>query len=120
MSNNSDDGKKVWQEFYCNDCDGWISIKLNVSINHSVQIVCPGPGCTRKHPRKIENGKIITGGGTYGEEIYPPPSAYSKTPRAKGAFRGSRDGIVLEEDKRDPMADALIKKRAMELWGGKK
>lgn len=112
---------RVWQEFYCNDCHGYILVKLNMALNHSVEVKCPN--CGRKHPRTIRNGVIAedVARGTP-EEICPPKSAYSKEPFSKGIRPHSRTGNVIngENDVRDPASDAIIKERWFEIFGGRR
>ena len=89
--------EKIWQEFYCNDCCGYFRVKLNMAINCSVEMVCPG--CGRKHPRRIEKGRIYEGGGGASkEEIRPPKSAYSKEPLSKKMKGHEREGVVLNSN----------------------
>jgi len=94
---------KVWQEFYCNDCDGYIRLKLNVEICRPVRICCPNPSCARHkdgHPRVIQGGMIISdhgGGGKESEEIMPPLSAYSKESiNAPKNIKHTRVGVKLD------------------------
>lgn len=105
---------KVCQEFYCNDCDGFIRVKLNTELNYSVVVVCPS--CGRKHPRTIENGYIYDRGSRNGtaEEICPPKSAYSKTSISANMRKHERHGIELTSEERQPMYE-----RWMELYGDK-
>jgi len=94
---------RVWQEFYCNDCDGYIRIKLNMSLNFEIEVVCPE--CGRKHPRVIKDGQIFEKGSRfaeYREEICPPKSAYHKEPWTKkmqkvSGYGGRRDGVVINK-----------------------
>lgn len=125
---------KIWQEFYCNDCDGYIRIKLNVEINRSVTICCPNPKCARHkdgHPRQIKNGEIV--GDAYeknAEEIMPPISAYSKesivVPKhARAATKLTPEQLPKEEGPpkelvssgRSPEADAIIRESWFERFG---
>ena len=85
-------------EFYCNDCDGWILLKLNENLRGNFLVSCPQ--CGRKHPRTLkENGEVVTFATEYkvagktkvyidrnykenvGEIIIPMKSAYSKKSR---------------------------------------
>jgi len=90
--------EKIWQEFYCNDCCGYFRVKLNMAINCSVEMTCPE--CGRKHPRRIEKGRIYEGGGGASkEEIRPPKSSYSKKPISK-IKTNARDGVVLKDSEK--------------------
>lgn len=106
----------VWQEFYCNDCDGYIRVRLNMAINAAVVVVCPK--CNRKHPRIIKDGKIFDTYNAqderYREEICPTMSAYSKTPFSANIKAHARDGAVITAP-REPMYD-----RWFEIYGGPK
>lgn len=116
---------KIWQEFYCGHCDGYFRLKLNIAINHEVEMVCPN--CGHKHRRCIKNGIIYEQGrfqNNYKEEICPPKSAYSKEPLTKKMTEKDswkkRDGIVIEkpEDMSDnPIAASIIRERWFELYG---
>lgn len=124
----------IWQEFYCNDCHGFIRIKLNVSINTAVKICCPNPKCDRHtdgHPRTIKGGMIVSDRADGpAEEICPPLSAYSK--KSISATDYSRVGVELKPEAlpkeesppqetvfpaRDPAADALIRESWFERYG---
>ena len=118
---------KIWQEFYCNDFDGYINIKINIAINQAVRVVCPS--CGRLHPRKIKDGQIYEGGKEgQGEELLPPKSAYSKTPFNKHSRKDMREGAAIATDDdltanpfppRSPEAQALISQSLAERFGGK-
>lgn len=115
-------GERIWQEFYCNDCDGYFRVKLNVAINMRVEMVCPN--CGRKHPRSIRDGRIVEAGHeAVKEEILVPKSAYSKESLHSKMIKNARDGEVFkgEDDlnKRNPIADAMIKELWFEFHGGK-
>jgi hypothetical protein len=84
---------KIAQEFYCNDCDGYILVKLNISLNRRIQVKCPS--CGRLHPRAVKEGLIVesyhdTTGDT--ENIVPTKAAYSKTSLLD--TRASRGGVT--------------------------
>ena len=121
---------KIWQEFFCGECTGYFRVRLNMALNMGVEMVCPK--CNHKHHRFIKNGVIFENGrdsNSAKEEICPPISAYSKEPftakmRDKSSqYRAGRDGAVIEKEsdlnQRNPMADALIKERWFEIYGGK-
>lgn len=113
---------KVWQEFYCNDCDGYIRVKLNMALNIAIEVVCPN--CERKHPRSIRNGLIYEGGNDSSkEEIMVPKSAYSKESLHAKMRKHARDAIAFEKEgdisKRHPAADAILKERWFEIFGGR-
>jgi hypothetical protein len=117
---------KVWQEFYCGECQGYFRVKLNMALTIGVEIVCPK--CKHKHHRFIKDGVIYENGRSeHGakEEICPPLSAYSKEPltaKMEKAKYGKRDGVVIdkEEDlsKRHPASEAMLRERWFELYGG--
>lgn len=119
---------KVLQEFYCNKCNGFFTVKLSVGHDRDIKLKCPGPGCTREHPRAIKDGKIYERANrneNATEIIIVPKSAYSKKPvtakmrklLAEGATYSERGGaeLTLEE-----MAarDAQLASDAMrrEIW----
>jgi hypothetical protein len=85
---------KIAQEFYCNDCDGFILVKLNINLNRRITVKCPN--CGHQHPRSIKDGVIYesaTGiNGQEIDEIMPTKAAYSKTSIL--ATKSSRDGIT--------------------------
>lgn len=84
MSDTSD--HLIPQEFYCatsgGGCGGFITIQVNMHLNHVVQVVCPK--CGHKHQRRIKNG-VLTDDGRHvsnpTEEMYPQLPAWSKTAR---------------------------------------
>ncbi len=113
--------EKIWQEFYCNDCDHYMRVKLNMALNISVKVVCPN--CQRKHPRSIKNGIIVDDGcGSNGEEILVPKSACSKESLHAKMRKNARDGLMISKEgdlnQRHPSSDAIIKERWFELYGG--
>jgi len=105
---------KVLQDFYCNDCDGFIAVKLNMAINKAVVVRCPK--CDREHPRRIKDGKIYEGGDGSGnrEVIRPTMAAYSKKPHTDGIKKHARDGV---EFKRHPATDDIIKQSWIDRFG---
>ncbi len=95
------------QEFYCNGCDGFFLVRLNLNINHVVEVVCPK--CSRRHQRCIKDGRIYEEGrwnGDKRETIIATKATYSKKARttvmrearAKGTREGLRDGVPLETE----------------------
>lgn len=115
----------VWQEFYCNDCHGYIKCKINMHLNQTVVVVCPK--CGRKHPRVIKNGHIVEdgyGNGSNTNEICPTMSAYSKEPftqKMRDLRYNARDGVKIEDEpgkKRDPASDQIIQDSWFERFGG--
>ena len=119
---------KIWQEFYCGECQGYFRVKLNIALNIGVEMVCPK--CGHKHHRYIKNGVIYENGrdtNTPKEEICPPLSAYSKEPltekmaAATAKWNARRDGVKIEGEgdlnRRNPIADDMIKERWFELYG---
>lgn len=104
---------KVFEEFYCNDCDGFICVRLNKALNFAVKVRCPN--CGHEHPRKIVDGIIMEDGKcSEGSEIIcPPKSAYSK--KALMAPKHARSAAVL--DGRSPELDAIIKDSWRERFG---
>jgi len=118
--------EKIWQEFYCGECQGYFRVKLNIALNHEVEMVCPK--CKHKHRRCIKDG-VIYEGGRYAtsckEEICPPLSAYSKEPltRKMEKTKYARDGVVIDKEddlsKRHPSTDSMLRERWFELYGGK-
>lgn len=116
---------KVWQEFYCGECQGYFRVRLNMALNMGVEMVCPK--CKHKHHRYIKDGVIYEHGresNSAREEICPPLSAYSKEPLTARMRdkKYARDGVKIESEKdlneRNPAADAMIKERWFELYGG--
>lgn len=43
-------------EIYCHDCDGYIRVALDYSLNGNHEIVCPE--CSHIHYRIINNGEV--------------------------------------------------------------
>jgi hypothetical protein len=113
---------KVFQEFYCGNCQGYISVRLNMELNRVVEVVCPN--CEHKHKRCIKDGQIFERGRENNsplEEICPPKSAYYKTAKtskmlnAKG-FNQRRDGVIFEE--KQPVERPFLLGRWFERFGG--
>jgi hypothetical protein len=106
---------RVFQEFYCGECDGYFRCKINMGITHGVKLVCPN--CKHEHHRFIENGTILERGRESNssiEEIMPPKSSYFKEPftdkmkKAKNAWTGKRDGVIIEiEQESSPFLQEL-------------
>lgn len=117
---------KIWQEFYCTTsgggCGGYFMVKLNIGLNHRIEMVCPK--CGHKHRRRIEDGVILEDGrfsGSSVEEICPTMSSYSKKPKTvihkKKKFKNERDGAVVETTK-DLVRDQTMMQRWVERFGG--
>jgi hypothetical protein len=110
---------RVYQEFYCNDCDGYFGVKLNMAINVKALICCPN--CGRQHPRCIINGEIHSYGDVPGnreEEIIVPKSAYHKKSEIKrmqeaNKHGSSRNGVVVEH--RSPDYERLLEMSKRQL-----
>jgi len=87
-------------EFYCNDCDGYFRVNLNLEIDGDFLFVCPQ--CGREHPRTVTKGdlamrtdvdariyeggegaRIRRGGREGAEKIMVPKSCYSKKSQLK-------------------------------------
>lgn len=107
--------ERLLQEFFCGECVGYFHVKLNVALNHEVEIVCPN--CKHEHRRCIVNGQIFESGRyetSSKEKIRPTPASYSKTPltqkmRDAHEKRGSRrDGVPV------PMYDRWLEVAARE------
>lgn len=114
------DENKIWQEFYCNDCpDGnYIMVRLNMGLNHTVEVVCPN--CGTKHHRTIKGGYIFDDRkiGTVVEQICPPKSACSKESRTAKMFKDARNGVEVEESDADKIRRQTMAERWVELYGG--
>lgn len=120
---------RVWQEFYCNDCNGYFRVRLNMSLNIRVKMKCPN--CGREHPRCIVNGLIKEYApeisSSYTEEIIVPKSAYSKEPKHTKMLIGHktgqgnpgepRDGVEFKSQD-DIVRDQIMRERWVELYGG--
>lgn len=100
---------KIWQEFFCNDCNGHFRVKINMALNTRVNVVCPN--CGRKHPRLIKDGRIEDSGyGEPTENIHTTKSSYSKDSIHKKMAKNARNGEVINEEsdlKRDPYLNEL-------------
>lgn len=86
-------------EFFCNDCDGFFTVNLNLELDGDFLFVCPS--CGREHPRTVKSGELagdvierIYNDGVgkrvtrnnrekVGERIIVPKSCYSKKSRLK-------------------------------------
>ena len=118
---NEMDGK-VFQEFYCGECQHYIRVRLSMEYDREVEVVCPM--CGHKHRRCIVDGCIVEHGryrGEVKEDICPPKSACSKEPISKQMsqakeFGDRRDGAVIKSDA-DLARDAFMRERWLELYG---
>jgi hypothetical protein len=103
---------KVWQEIHCpvsgGGCGGFILVKLDVSINRRVTLICPK--CNHEHLRCVVDGLVVEKGrydGKAQEELCPTIAAWSEHPRTvcmrqvvtKKCFHGERDGVAIKSDK---------------------
>jgi hypothetical protein len=84
---------RVSEEFYCNDCDGYFVVRINVALDYEIHVVCPN--CGHAHPRYVRDGHIFEHGtGKHPKErILTTKNNYSKEPitekmRQKGARNG--------------------------------
>lgn len=124
---------KVWQEFFCatsgGGCGGFVMVKLNMGINHNVDVICPK--CSHRHRRRIENGTLLEKGRHSSdpvEEICPPISAWSETPQTvknlsnvdpkdRRCWQNERDAAVISSQQ-DLIRDSHMWERWQERFGG--
>lgn len=95
---------KVLHEFWCSDCQGYISVKLNHDRQGVHCVICPK--CQHNHYRVITDGVITDdrapdGAKSYADEICPTMAAYSKESweqrmleRRKGAKQEDPGGFL--------------------------
>ena len=96
------------QEFYCNECDGYFIVRINMALDHTVHIKCPN--CGHDHRRVVKNGEIFEV-GAYGtnvvETIRTTKSTYRKEPittkMRETAYK--RDGVTLMDRWVEKMVD---------------
>jgi len=111
---------RISQEFYCGECKGYFAIRLNMSLNHEVEIVCPN--CKHEHRRRIEDGQIFERGRhitPISEKILTSMANYSKTPitqrmrdaHEKQIYSARRDGVPYENQ---PMMEQWLSVAARE------
>lgn len=113
---------KVFQEFYCGECENYIRMRLNMEWDRIVEVTCPM--CGHMHKRCITKGVITENGRAAGsavEQICPPKSACSKEPITKHmakakAYGERRDGAVVKSPE-DLQRDAIMKERWVESYG---
>ena len=113
---------KVFQEFYCGECQTFIRMRLNMDYDRIVEVVCPM--CGHRHKRCIVKGQIVENGrehGTAREDICPPKSACSKEPitrqmKTGKGFSARRDGAVVESVD-DLTQDTFMRERWLETYG---
>ena len=106
---------RVLQEFYCGECDGYFFVKLNMALNHEIELRCPN--CAHEHRRCIVEGQIYESGRyrtDSKEKVLTSKATYSKLPltekmkelHTKNGNR--RDGVPHE---RDPLQQAEFDER---------
>lgn len=111
---------RMSQEFYCGECSGYFSIRLNMSLNHEVLIVCPN--CKHEHRRRITDGQIFELGRhttSVVEKILTSMANYSKSPitqkmrdaHEKNIYNARRDGVPYEHQ---PMMEQWLSVAARE------
>lgn len=94
---------RIYQEFYCGECEGFIRLSINSGVNHEFWFECPN--CKHQHQRVIRDGRIYENGRFKDEpkfEIIVPKSAYSKEPwtehmKSKTKYDERRDAAPLDE-----------------------
>ncbi len=105
--------ERVLQEFYCGECQGFFTIKLNMALNHEVEICCPN--CGHEHRRCIVEGHVYESGRyqtNSKEKIRTSKASYTKDPiteKMKTA-RSRRDGVEIVKE-RDPLSQAEFAER---------
>jgi len=113
---------KIFQEFYCGSCQGYVRVRLNMAYDRTIFMVCPQ--CKHEHQRRIEKGQIVEKGrfnhGDPVEKLKPPASAYSKEAISKKMDKNyyARDGVVIKSSD-DLIRDNFLKERWIELYGDK-
>jgi len=118
--------EKIWQEFYCGECQGYIRLQLNPNLNHEFWFECPN--CGHQHRRVMRNGMIQENGRHQDEpsyELCPTKSAYSKEPWTKHFVEATqyserRDSAVMTQEtvRRDAFTENLLRDRWLERFGG--
>ena len=106
---------RVTQEFYCNECDGYFRVTLNMELNINVKVHCPN--CDHQHCRHIVNGVLFDQHQqlyTNFEELHPQKSSYTKTPIHVHSKKNMRNGMAISDPSRD-----IINDRYFELYGNK-
>ena len=126
MSN--DTLEKVWQEFYCGECVGYVRIKINMQLNCEIFFECPN--CGHKHQRVIRNGVILEKGRFKDDPVFdltPTKAAYSKKPwtaamkagEESGHWSDRRNGAVITKGSgRDAFTSQHFRDRWFERFGG--
>ena len=110
-------GDRKSEEFYCNECQGYFIVRLNLALDHEVEIVCPQ--CKHKHRRCIKDGHIFEVGRfntESKEEIMPTIATYSKEPHSK-AMQDAHKSHGSRRDRvpyRPPMYDRWLDVAARE------
>jgi hypothetical protein len=103
---------RVVQEFYCNKCNGYFRVTLNMALNIRVLLECPE--CHRQHERDIKDGVIREVSKEFKTKdiVIATRSTYSKTPVLVASKPGMRNGCVVGDPNRD-----LINDRWNEIYG---
>lgn len=115
---------RVYQEFYCatsgGGCGGFVTVRLNMGINGTVEIICPK--CRHKHQRKIKDG-VLTDDGRYDnkvtQEIIPVLAAWSKKAKHPESQKRvdtdkERKAVVIEDD-----PNGFLRDRWFEIFGSR-
>lgn len=107
---------RILQEFYCGECKGYFLVKLNIHLNHEVEIICPN--CNHEHRRCIVDGQIFENGRyktDSKEKIRPTNVSYSKEPKTTHMQQAkwSRNSAILT----DQMQSRWIEKAYDERGG---
>lgn len=111
---------KIFQEWYCGNCQTYIRFRLSMDYDRVVWVECPM--CQHKHQRCIKKGQIVEDGrfsqGDPREDICPPKSACSKEPITKklSKTKYTRDSVVIKSDV-DLIRDNYFRERWIEIAG---
>jgi len=111
---------KIFQEWYCGECQTYIRFRLNMEYDRTVWVECPM--CHHRHQRCIKKGQIVEDGrfsnGDPVEDIMPLKSACSKEPITKKMQKTShaRDGAIIRSSE-DLARDNFFRERWIEIYG---
>ena len=109
---------RISQEFYCGECSGYFLVRLNINLNHEIEVVCPN--CGHEHRRCIVEGQIFEQGRfkvNSKEKVRPTKASYAKEPlTTKMRLSGSskRDGSILTEQMRSRWLEKAAEEIGME------
>lgn len=104
--------QRASQEFYCGECVGYFLVRLNMALNHEVEVRCPN--CGHEHRRVVRDGVIYESGrfaSSVKEKVLTTIATYHKEPITEHMQNAHawdrRDAVKISADQKSRWSEML-------------